>query len=804
MSRSNGDHSPNIPYDPLPLTQDTRNSFYRDPPSPSPSASGFNTPPVEMTSFPEGHMPPGAAPPRFLGAALYSDGGHAHRDSLASQNTYHSLPSAGNSSVYALNVDPSQPAGAELGSYHDDPRDAEFQGGDSRSPRYLAEKRSEYAAPRAKSKRGLIIFGSIVAAVIVIAAVIVPVYFTVIKPKSSNNNNASSPNPANPTATGSSGTLAAVTGGDGSKITTEDGTTFTYSNPFGGTWYWDPNDPFNNNAQANSWTPPLNQTFKFGTDRIFGVNLGGWLTTEPFMQVTFAPALFEKYSNSNPQPVDEWTLSEAMAADTAGGGLGQLETHYKTFVTEQDFAEIAGAGLNFVRIPLPYWAIETRANEPFLAKTSWQYFLKAIQWARKYGIRINLDFHALPGSQNGWNHSGKLGSVNVLNGPMGLANAQRSLDYIRIIAEFISQPEYRDVVVMFGITNEPQGTMVGQDALSRYYFQAYNNVREASGIGEGNGPYVSFHDGFLGLNQWAGFLPNADRIALDDHPYICFGGQSDSPMSSYAQTPCTTWASTLNTSMGAFGLSAAGEFSNAVTDCGLWVNGVGLGTRYEGTYPGTWPVIGNCTPWTDWQNWDATMKTGILNFAMASMDALQNWFFWTWKIGNSSVSGVVESPQWSYSLGLQNGWMPKDPRTASGICANQGIWSPPLQAWQTGGAGAGQIAASVSQEYAWPPATISNAGAVTLLPSYTPTGTVATLPPPTFTVSSGKSVSTANAGNGWQNPSDNAGEMVGIATCSYLDPWIGPSAAPPSPLCSGGAAARAVAEPVITPAPRAS
>ena len=102
-----------------------------------------------------------------------------------------------------------------------------------------------------------------------------------------------------------------------------------------------------------------------------------------------------------------------------------------------------------------------------LGLTDQRYFLKAIEWARKYGIRINLDFHALPGSQNGWNHSGKLGSINVLNGPMGLANAQRSLDYIRIIAEFISQPEYRDVVVMFGITNEPQGTTVGQDALSR-------------------------------------------------------------------------------------------------------------------------------------------------------------------------------------------------------------------------------------------------------------------------------------------------------------------------------------------------
>src|SRR5260370_6889511 len=48
-----------------------------------------------------------------------------------------------------------------------------------------------------------------------------------------------------------------------------------------------------------------------------------------------------------------------------------INTHGKT-QTEQDFAQIAGAGLNFVRIPLPYWAIETRDGEPFLAKTAWK------------------------------------------------------------------------------------------------------------------------------------------------------------------------------------------------------------------------------------------------------------------------------------------------------------------------------------------------------------------------------------------------------------------------------------------------
>jgi aryl-phospho-beta-D-glucosidase BglC (GH1 family) len=40
--------------------------------------------------------------------------------------------------------------------------------------------------------------------------------------------------------------------------------------------------------------------------------------------------------------------------------------------TEQDIAEIAGAGLNWIRLPIPFWAIETWPGEPFLAKTSWK------------------------------------------------------------------------------------------------------------------------------------------------------------------------------------------------------------------------------------------------------------------------------------------------------------------------------------------------------------------------------------------------------------------------------------------------
>ncbi|KAJ7168199.1 glycoside hydrolase family 5 protein, partial [Mycena crocata] len=676
------------------------------------------------------------------------------------------------------------------------------------------EKRAAYASPRSRKKKPIIIGVGII--VLLLAVIGVVLALTVFKSKTKGNGDdkdgKGSDNTADPSASGSpgaSGKVALVSGADGSVVTADDGSTFKYTNPYGGQWYFDATDPFNNGARAQEWTPGLNESFNYGVDRVRGVNLGGWLVTEPFIVPGLYQTIQSRPTSSGITIIDEWTLVQAMALDTANGGTNQLEDHYKTFITEQDFMQIAAAGLNYVRIPVGYWAIETLPNESFLPKVSWTYFLKAVEWARKYGLRINLDLHALPGSQNGWNHSGRLGSYGVLFGPMGIANAQRSLDYIRILAEFISQPQYKDVITMFGVTNEPQGNSIGLDV----YLQAYNAVRLASGTGAGNGPLVSFHDGFIGLRQWDGFLPNADRASLDSHPYLCFSGQSTNPISSYANTPCDAWGSGFNQSMSEFGFIVAGEFSNAVTDCGLYVNGVGQGIRYEGTFSGNWPNLGSCeNDWTNWEQWSADTKKGYKTFALASMDALQNFFFWTWKIGNSTA-GRVESPHWSYQLGLENGWMPTDPRQAAGQCGNKSPFNGPLASWQTGGAGAGAIPASVTQALAWPPPVISFPNSVqsdgTLLPTYTPQGSPITLPGPTFT-GSGSATATASPGSGWQNSADTAGMMGPIGGCNYYDPWVASTSSPPSPLCTAAAKRRmpfdeeeedSAAGPVITPAP---
>ncbi|KZO99387.1 glycoside hydrolase family 5 protein [Calocera viscosa TUFC12733] len=689
---------------------------------------------------------------------------------------------------------------------------------------------SEKPIYKPRRKRGWLWFlGILVGVGIVALAVIIPVYFVLIKPHqstASSDTSGSSGNNGNSNGSGGSGNnnnttttnggqpapafSGAITGGSGSTVTRDDGSTFVYTNNFGGTWYFDPRNPFVDGARANEWTPALNESWQWGVDVVRGVNLGGWLVTEPFI----CPSLYEPYQSGDFAPpynaVDEWTLSVAM--NKSGNVTQIMDEHYRTFITEDDFAAIAAAGLNWVRIPVPYWMIEVYPGEPFVPHLAWSYFLKAIQWARKYGLRINMDLHTIPGSQNGWNHSGKLGPINFLFGVMGIANAQRTLDYLRTLTEFVSQPQYTNVVQYFGIVNEAFVQTIGQPQVEAFYLEAYTLIRNITGVGAGQGPFIGIHDGFIGMQEWAGFLQGSDRIAMDTHPYNAFNDPTTASLASFIPSPCTGWGPELNTSMAQFGFSAAGEWSAAINDCGKWVNGVGLGTRYEGTYPGSTTVIGNCSVWTEYDTWSADTVQQTKELVMASMDALQHWFFWTWKIGNSSVTGNIESPSWSYSLGLQQGWIPADPRDAVGFCAaSAGVeMNDPtsgLSAWQTGGTGAGTIvAAQLASFGVWPLTAMNSAtglpylppASVADLPQYTPTGAIITLSGPTFTTPS--STQTADAGSGWADTADTQEYFVPIAACPYPDAWDAQSTTiPPVSLCQATQVVRAKRSPEPVP-----
>lgn len=127
-----------------------------------------------------------------------------------------------------------------------------------------------YAGKRGGSRRRLIILAAALAGVVVLALVIaLPVVLT--RKNGNPSNNTSQPGGGDGGGGGGGGgdgggngngggnggggeppVSAPITGGDGSTVTTDKNTTFTYRNSFGGFWVQDPDDPFNMNAQAQS------------------------------------------------------------------------------------------------------------------------------------------------------------------------------------------------------------------------------------------------------------------------------------------------------------------------------------------------------------------------------------------------------------------------------------------------------------------------------------------------------------------------------------------------------------------------
>lgn len=115
-----------------------------------------------------------------------------------------------------------------------------------------------------------------------------------------------------------------------------------------------------------------------------GVNLGGWFVLEPWI----TPSIFADWSY-NKLVKDEYTYSQTLGKDEA---LRRLSQHWRTWITQDDFRQIAQAGLNHVRIPIGYWAVAPVAGDPYV-QGQLPILDQAIGWARGAGLKIILDLH---------------------------------------------------------------------------------------------------------------------------------------------------------------------------------------------------------------------------------------------------------------------------------------------------------------------------------------------------------------------------------------------------------------------------
>lgn len=184
---------------------------------------------------------------------------------------------------------------------------------------------------------------------------------------------------------------------------------------------------------------------------IRGTNLGGWLVLEKWM----TPSLFDG-TDAN----DEYSFMQTTDATQ------KIKRHRDTFITESDFAWIHKHGIKVIRIPVGYWIFD--GDGPYSAAI--EYLDWAFDMAEKYSLQVIIDMHGLKGSQNGWDHSGKVGPSDWFK------HKTYRNESIVTAEHLVERYSKRDNFWGIQIINEPKLGPVKVFKLLAFYKQAYRHI----------------------------------------------------------------------------------------------------------------------------------------------------------------------------------------------------------------------------------------------------------------------------------------------------------------------------------------
>jgi glucan 1,3-beta-glucosidase len=358
--------------------------------------------------------------------------------------------------------------------------------------------------------------------------------------------------------------------------------------------------------------------------KLRGVNLGGWLVLEKWM----TPSVFEGLNAT-----DETTYCVELGAVAET----RLRHHWQTFITRDDFAWLAGIGINAVRIPIGHWIFG--ANYPYhRTYGEYQYpFVEggidildqAFQWAEELGLLIVLDLHAAPGCQNGFDNGG---IKDVCEWHTDESYINHSLWVLEQLAErYHGRPALHGIEVL----NEPRWD-VDTNLLKQYNTDGYHSIRKYC---QPEDTAVVFHDGFRSYREYLGFMkePEFDNVVFDIHRYQCFAREDiDSDIYGHVRKTVVDWKQ---------------EADDIIQEMNQW------------TYVGEWSLGLDLRVVSLWAE-------GPFNHALETMDKFQmdvayrayasaqlatyekylGWFFWSYK--------TETTPAWCFRDCVHNGWLP--------------------------------------------------------------------------------------------------------------------------------------------------
>jgi glucan 1,3-beta-glucosidase len=250
-----------------------------------------------------------------------------------------------------------------------------------------------------------------------------------------------------------------------------------------------------------------------------------------------------------------------------------------------------------------------------------------------------------PGSQNGFDNSGKFGLIAWQQGD----TTKQTLTAIQNLADRYAKDT--DVVTAIELLNEPGNWGLDMSQVKQFYYDGWGNVRTDNSY-----TAVVIHDAFLDIQSyWNGFMnyqSGVNDVILDTHIYQIFSDdQVAMKPCEHVQTACAAGPKVAGTDKWLI----VGEWTGAQTDCARWLNGLGKGARYDGTYPES-SYQGDCQT-KNQGTVDGLLdvdKTNLAYYVEAQLDAYEmhtGWIFWTWK--------TESAPEWHFQNLTRAGLIPQ-------------------------------------------------------------------------------------------------------------------------------------------------
>jgi glucan 1,3-beta-glucosidase len=381
---------------------------------------------------------------------------------------------------------------------------------------------------------------------------------------------------------------------------------------------------------TNSTASSGNQTLVAPAGFLRGVNLGGWLVLEKWMDG-------DAFSGAFASAKDQYTF------DSRPGAAEALKKHWDTYLTEADIQTLAKTGINALRIPIGYWAYDTNATKPYL-KGADVYMDKAIGWARAAGMKVWIDCHGSPGSQNGFDNSGRYGTI----GWQTSNNMAHAIAVLEIMAARYGTMEYADVVVGLELTNEPVTKNKSTFSVTQSWAKdAYKAVKAKTA---NPNLVVVMHDAFQGATAWTGVAGElvtggVKTFGIDSHKYQLFS-DSDKKLTQaqHIQKACG-WGANLRKAKDVMP-TYVGEWS-AATDICVHQNGT--------TTAGTKCTASGCQcESASMDKWNPQVIEQVRRYVEAQMDVFESstsgYFIWSakgpggWGFLNGIANGAIPNP----------------------------------------------------------------------------------------------------------------------------------------------------------------